>query len=184
LNFDAISHESVLSDSTSFLEEIYERSNAFACNTKNGSIVCKCSDATKFGEACDKTCTTGKKTEVNSDFSGCVCPGTNSGASFKSDECDVCSDTYYPKNSCSKTCDASKATFVISDACSACKDNEKFVTDKCVECGTNEVKTENGLDCTCPKDTHFAVDKSCGAKDVCKAGYVPVGKCTTKCTDT
>jgi hypothetical protein len=86
LNFDAITHESVLSDSNQFLEEIYERSNAFACNTTNGKLVCKCTNAAKFGEACDKTCTVGsKQNEVASDFSKCVCPGTNAGASFKTD---------------------------------------------------------------------------------------------------
>lgn len=185
MNFDAITHESVLSDSNQFLEEIYERSNAFACNTDNGKLVCKCNTAANYGEACDKNCIKdSKENEVASDFSKCVCPGTNAGASFKDDKCDVCSDKYYPKNDCSKKCDDSKALFVIDDACVPCKDAEKFAGGKCVACGTNEIKTTNGLDCTCAKDTHFKVDKSCGASDVCKSGYVPKGQCTTKCTAT
>jgi len=36
----------------------------------------------------------------------------------------------------------------------------------------------------CPKDTFFKVEKSCGSTDVCKSGYVPKGKCITKCTAT
>jgi len=50
-----------------------------------------------------------KKTEVASDFSGCVCPGTNKGASFKTADCDVCSAKFYPKKDCSNKCDDSKA---------------------------------------------------------------------------
>lgn len=45
------------------------------------------------------------------------------------------------------------------------------------------VQNAAGTDCTCPNDTHFAVDKACGSTAACKAGYITKGTCKTKCAD-
>lgn len=146
--------------------------------------MCKCNDATKYGEACDKSCTgESKKTEVASDFSECVCPGTNAGKKFSKDDCETCLDEWYPKKTCDKQCDSKKLMELkADDTCVACSDTQKYDNKKCVNCGTNEVKSEDGKDCRCPINSHFKVQKSCGGTDVCKEGYIPKGTCTTKCT--
>ena len=53
------------------MEEIYERSNAFACGA-HGKIQCLCKDLTKYGKECKLKCE--EKTEVKLTTANGKCP--------------------------------------------------------------------------------------------------------------
>lgn len=97
-------------------------------------------------------------------MSGCQCPGTNDGASFKDNTCDACTAGYYPAKSCNSKCPTTQKRDVAGA--------------KCVDCAANEEQDPSDpTKCACKAALKF---KS-GCTGNCSAGYYPKDTCDKKC---